>query len=863
MFQVNEDLQITWAGESFLGALGYGALALVGERLSRVFGDPDGIEAHRFFLAVQERQTARIETWLIKSDGTPVWGTLSCEPVIQREGTYSHTSGVLSLPSTRRPAEEASDSLARQFLLATELSNTGLFDWDTRTNEVRYSKIWKRQLGYEEHELRDHFEEWYSRLHPDDLATTMSRVEAYLSNPSESYEGEFRMRHKNGEYRWIRAQGSLVMSEDGTPLRMMGCHIDITERKVADAAFKESQLRMQALFEHALNGILMMDDTGRYVEANPAACKILGYDREELLKMTAVDVFQDGRPSEVYLKGWQRFLQGDSPRGILALHKRDGSMITVEYSAVSHVLPGIHLSILSDVTEKQATEDALKLARFTLDHATIAVFWIRTDGSFIDFNEEACRSLGYSREEMLRLDVADIDPNHPKETWPVHWEALREAGSLTFQSVQRRKDGSLVDVEISAHYLQFGDIELNCAFVRDITDIQRAAQERAGLESQLREAQKMEAIGTLAGGIAHDFNNILGAIIGNLDLARQDVGDDSPAQVSLSEINRAAVRAKGLVQQILTFSRRQPNEFAVLDLVPLVSEGIGMLRAIFPSGITISADLGAESILANVDSTQINQILMNLCTNAWHAMQSATGIIRISLSQAEVNPEILPKAKNLPSGRYALLRVADQGIGIPAEAIDRIFEPFYTTKAIGHGTGLGLSVVHGIVKEHGGAVFVESEAGLGTIFDVYLPLVEEPDMDRGAKSASMSGSSGGGQHILYVDDEEAMVFMMRRALERKGYRVSAFEHPHDALEAFRDDPYSFDVVVTDQNMPGASGLDVTRKIREMRPEMPIAIISGFVSDDLVRQANAVGVTELLYKPNSVQELCDAIRKLVG
>lgn len=382
------------------------------------------------------------------------------------------------------------------------------------------------------------------------------------------------------------------------------------------------------------------------------------------------------------------------------------------------------------------------------------------------------------------------------------------------------------------------------------------------MESQLREAQKMEAIGTLAGGIAHDFNNILGVIIGNAELAELDAGQESAANVSLHEIKRAAMRAKGLIQQILTFSRRQPQELAVLDLAPMIEEGLGMMRSILPSGISISSALGTMRTMAKVDSTQVSQILLNLCTNASHAMQGRTGAIKVELEEVVICGDAISKPQNLAPGKYARLRVADNGCGIPPESIDRIFEPFFTTKSVGQGTGLGLSVVHGIVKDHGGAIEVRSQVGVGTTFEVYLPTVSGVDK---SKPMDMVPHAAGdrGQHVLYVDDEESMVFIMRRLLERRGFQVSAFEHPTDALDAFRANPDTFDVIVTDQNMPGASGLDVARIVKGIRPNLPVAIISGYVSDDLVRQANQIGVTNLLHKPNSAQELCNSIAYLIA
>jgi PAS domain S-box-containing protein len=391
---------------------------------------------------------------------------------------------------------------------------------------------------------------------------------------------------------------------------------------------------------------------------------------------------------------------------------------------------------------------------------------------------------------------------------------------------------------------------------RDISERKLAEQEREQLEAQLRQAQKMEALGTLAGGIAHDFNNLLAAIFGNLDRAREDAGADSPAQLSLAEIASAAQRARDLVRQILTFSRREPLERRVVDLREIVQDAVKLLRASLPKGIELVATL--PTALPNVlaDPTQLHQVLMNLGANAAQAMAERRGRIEISLAGVVIDGDAT--GIELTPGRYVRLSVTDDGPGMDAATRGRIFDPFFTTKAVGEGTGLGLAVVDGIVKGHGGSIEVESETGQGSAFHLYFPAAAAESVAC-AEQLPPAPQSGNGQRILLLDDEEALVLIAQAMLERLGYRAHAYTVAAQALAAFNADPAGFDLLVTDLNMPGASGLEVARAMRQLRHDLPVVLVSGFVTDELHAQARALGIREVTYKPHTVADLAAAVQ----
>ncbi len=403
---------------------------------------------------------------------------------------------------------------------------------------------------------------------------------------------------------------------------------------------------------------------------------------------------------------------------------------------------------------------------------------------------------------------------------------------------------------------------LQLAVTRDITPRKLAEDARARLETQLRESQKMEALGTLAGGIAHDFNNALAAILGNAELARRDVGPGHAALESLDEIGKASRRAKDLVQQILAFGRRQNLERTVMSLEPVVAESARLLRATLPAQVSLRVDcLGATPVvLAN--PTQVNQILLNLCGNALQAVQNQERPAKI-----EVRLEAFTRAEAhgaLPPGRYACLTVRDNGCGMDEATRSRIFEPFFTTKPVGQGTGLGLSVVHGIVRAHDASIEVHSAPGEGSEFRICFPAVDAPVPDVALAAAAAAAPVGGrGKRVLCVDDEEAIVFLMTRLLERHGYRVSGYTDPRQALAALKDDPAQFDLAVTDYSMPGMSGLELATAIREIRADLPIVLASGYITEELRAAAPAAGVCELIYKPSAVEDLCEVVARVAG
>jgi CheY-like chemotaxis protein len=374
----------------------------------------------------------------------------------------------------------------------------------------------------------------------------------------------------------------------------------------------------------------------------------------------------------------------------------------------------------------------------------------------------------------------------------------------------------------------------------------------------------MEAIGTLAGGIAHDFNNILTAILGYTDLALSDIRQDSHAWSYLHEVRKAGLRAKTLVQQILTFSRRTEQPRMPVQLPVLIEEALALLRASLPSTIEIQHAITKHVCPVLADPTQLHQVLLNLCANAAHAMREMGGRLEVRLQAVEVDEQVTVQHPELQPGPYVCITVTDTGHGMTPEVMERIFEPFFTTKAPGEGTGMGLALVHGIVTNHGGTVLVTSVVGQGTTFTIYLPCSADPGQDRAAREGSLlTGAPTGVERVLLVDDEATLVHLGEAILRRLGYEVVVCTSSTEALEVFRSGPQRFDLVITDQTMPHMTGERLAQALRRLRPDIPLILCTGFSHVMHAERAQELGIDAFLMKPLAMQELAQTIQQVMA
>ncbi|MDR3570361.1 MAG: response regulator [Syntrophobacteraceae bacterium] len=523
---------------------------------------------------------------------------------------------------------------------------------------------------------------------------------------------------------------------------------------------------------------------------------------------------------------------------------------------VSFALDKIEENARRKHVEKALAQSEARFRSY-IENSPIAVFVSDGDGRLVDFNPSAIQLLGYDAPTLASMNITDL---HPEEDWEkvrLAFLSLREKGRFEGEFRFKRQDGSLIWA--SLQMVTTAD-RLSLGYVRDINERKRLDEEQTRVEAQLRQAQKMESLGTLAGGIAHDFNNILGIISGYAEMAQVDADDPALVRKELEEVLKGAERAKSLVQQILAFSRSSEQEKRPVQVGLIVREALKMLRATLPSTIEVKQNVASKSVVM-ADPTQVHQVLMNLCTNSAHAMGSATGVLEVALTDVSLEPESIPADSQLHPGRHLRLTVKDSGCGIDPSVLARIFDPFFTTKEKGVGTGLGLSVVHGIVRSHGGDITVESAPGEGAAFHVYFPAIKGAE-----KSPPVSPPSlpRGEEAILVVDDEPLLAKVVKQMLERLGYRVEIQTSGPDALDLFRqrlaDKP--FDLVITDMTMPHLTGADLARALHTLQPGLPVIICTGF-SDRLEGEASKIaGINGVLMKPVGLKDLACLVREVI-
>ena len=712
---------------------------------------------------------------------------------------------------------------------------------------------------------------WMSQVHAEDREALAADWKRTLDNCA-AFKGEFRVRRQDGVYRWCTASAVPVRNLAGAVVRWFCACTDVHDIRETHRALTAERDRFARLVDLAPGAIyaFRLEPDGR------TSYPFVSAGIRELFGLSAEEMERDDARSLIPSEDLPRLTRaiGRSARDLTPFHHEwrirhplkgmrwiEGRSVPTREPDGSTLWYGISI----DVTERKRSEEALALSQARLQAAVTAggigtwiwdvvedrVSW--DDNMLKMWGREAHEVNGLSNDVAMSFinseDRAHIErvlaalPAEKQDELVLEYRSIRRDGALQWIAahgrIERAADGSVVRI-IGA--------------CQDITARKRA-------EEVQRQSQKVEALGTLAGGIAHDFNNILLAIGGNAKLAMEDSEPNHPAQRSLREIARASARATNLVQRILAFSRQTEPRRELIQLRPAIEEALRLLRSTLPAMIEIRTEMTSAVPSVNADSTQIHQVMMNLITNSAHAIGERSGVVTVKLDAVESGPGngVLPDA--LAPGRYVRISISDTGCGMDRAVLDRIFDPFFTTKPAGHGTGLGLSVVHGIVRSHQGGIAVDSKPGAGARFNLYFPAAgngELPAMARPPEPAM-----GNGQRIMYIDDEDSVVYLATRQLQRLGYMVIGFTDPGKALQAFSANPGSFDVVVTDVSMPGMSGFHLAHAILKLRADMPVLMTSGYVRPQDRDAAAQLGIREFIPKPHTLEGLGHALEKLFG
>ncbi|HNV68179.1 MAG TPA: PAS domain S-box protein [Candidatus Ozemobacteraceae bacterium] len=688
-------------------------------------------------------------------------------------------------------------------------------------------------------------------IHQEDLDRVITSVSASLPSMN-PYQIEYRIIHRDGSIRHLEERGRPIPGGDGFPLYVDGVIFDVTEKK----NLEQMRKRYEFIVNTSREFMTMVRRDFVYEAVNEAYCQAHKKSREQIIGHTVTDVWGP----EAFSRIRPYFLQCFEGKEVHYRFSFPFAALGMRYFDVTYYpyygddREVTHVIVVSrDMTRSHQMEVERDRLAIAIQQAAEGVLITDVEGTIEYVNPAFERISGYTSTELIGKNPRLFKSgNQPPATYEELWRTVKNGNVWKGHFINAKQDGSLYEAHstISPVRDESGRIMHFVAVMNDIT-------KEVALERQMRQSQKLEAIGTLAGGIAHDFNNILGAILGFADLTRVELDESLPVQDNLREIIQASRRAQELISQILTFSRRVEPRRIPLLLHQAAQEGMSLLRATVPKTVLIHNDFACQQTGMMGDPVQMHQILINLVTNAIQALPDGRGSVYVSVQPHLVTPDTIESDPlHLPAGKYVLLEVRDSGVGMDKEVLDRIFEPYFTTKPVGQGNGLGLAMVHGIVKEHDGHISVHSSPGHGTSFRIYFPACDVQPDSSPAREPVLSTSRG---RILLVDDEPALMSFGRKALQHLGFEVEATNDSRAALTLLQEEPIRFDAIITDIAMPGLSGPDLIEELRKLNQDIPVFMMSGFGSGQISPENLArLKIKLLLKKPFSISDLQQAL-----
>ncbi|MEZ5357757.1 MAG: PAS domain S-box protein [Candidatus Zixiibacteriota bacterium] len=913
---------------------------------------------------------------IIRPDGTLRTILARSFPVYDRNGTVVRVAGIAEDITERKEVEEALREASMRQKAAVKAGNVGLWEWDLATNKVRFSAEWKNQIGYRDDEIGDAFNEWESRVHPDDIGPTKKHIERCISEIRQDYRVEFRLKHKDGAYRWMLAQASVEADAKGQPIKMRGSHIDITESKLAEAALRESEDKLrniiehssnlfyshtaehqltylspqtkeffdcepeealvhwtdfatdnpinelgfaktlkaietgvrqqsyelelvgrkgrkirvevneapivengkvtaivgaliditarkqaeqslekekekyQSIFETAASLIISVDNMGIVHECNSRIKEVLGFDKDEVIGRSMATIIHPDYVEVAKQSLMETMTTGISRDNEYKMIKKTGELIDVRINSAGIKLEADSfdrtICIVEDITVQKQAAEVLRKSEETLrayiSSAPYAIFVSDKLGQLIDVNEAACTLTGYAMDELLKLSIIDLAAESSSKKAFIEYVKIKETKPLKTETRLRRKDDSALLVSLDG--VRLSDNRY-MAFCMDITEKKRLQE----LESR---AQRLEMAGSIAGQVAHDFNNLLAPIMAYPEFIREELSHDNIAHAYLDSIESAAKNIANINQDLVTMGRRGHFNQHVIDLNRILLQAVREMES-RADHVKIDLNLCADLMKIKGGAAQIHRAISNLIANAQDAVHD-NGVITVT-SENYYADETSVAFGRIPKGEYVKITIADNGCGIDEDVMQNIFDPFFTTKTADkkRGSGLGLSVVDAVMKDHDGYLDLYSDVNHGTAFYLYFPMTREVSRD-----VIDDKLKGGNESVLVVDDDRVQREVSTQLLKRLGYTVYAVTGGEQAVEFLQETPC--DLVVLDMVMPsGIDGTETYRRILEIYPNQKAVILSGFSESDRVQEAQKLGAGEFVKKPVTRSILATAVR----